>query len=139
MLEFLTEKLLSFSHQIGRSAIVALSIGLVTLSQVAPANSLVLQPTVAIGLQHEVEGAIDQEVGKVQQQVDKRASQAQGLTRQAKGKAKRDIGRVESAAESLGNQAEAAAENTHSRLNNIGDNLEDSASGIAESVKEFFD
>ncbi len=139
MLESLKKWLSIFRIQIRKSAIAVLGLVLITSLQVAPANALILQPTVAIGLKHQVEGAVDQGVGKVQQKVGQTTAQAEGLAREAKGKAKRDIGRVESAAESLGNSAEDMAKDSRNSLNDIGDKVDETANGIAESIKDFFD
>ncbi len=139
MLQALKKRLSIFPIQIGKSAIALLSLVLVTSLQVMPANASILQPTIAIGLKHQVEGAVEQGAGKVQQQVGQTTAQAEGLAREAKGKAKRDIGRVESAAESLGNSAEDMAKDSRNSLNDIGDKVDETTNGIAESIKDFFD
>ncbi|MBE7384080.1 MAG: CsbD family protein [Leptolyngbya sp. SIO1E4] len=72
------------------------------------------------GTANQIKGRAEEDLGRVQRQVDKTTSQLEGTTKQVRGRAQKDIGRTQQAAE------EAA------------DTVQDSAEGLVDSVKDFF-
>lgn len=72
------------------------------------------------GTANQLEGSAQENLGKVQRQVEKVTGGNDGLDNQAKGRTQRDIGRTQEAAEDAADATQNAAE------------------GIVDSVKSFF-
>lgn len=72
------------------------------------------------GTTNQIQGRAQEDIGRVQRQVDNATSQVEGTAKQIKGRAQQDIGRTQQAAE------EAA------------DTVEDATEGFMDAAKDFF-
>ena len=101
------------------------------------------------GTANQIKGKAQEDLGRVQREVDKATSQVEGAAKQLQGKAQKDIGRTQAAAEDAAEAVEGAAKQVQGRAQqDIGrtqaaaedaaDAVEDSTGGFVDSIKSFF-
>ena len=69
-----------------------------------------LDQVAGAGTANQVEGKAQEDLGRVQRQVDQAASQVEGAAKQVKGRAQQDIGRTQAALEDAADSAEEKAD-----------------------------
>ncbi len=101
------------------------------------------------GTTNQIKGKAQEDLGRVQREVDKATSQVEGAAKQLQGKAQKDIGRTQAAAEEAADAVEGAAKQlqgkaqkdigrTQAAAEEAADAVEDSTEGFVDSIKDFF-
>jgi len=101
------------------------------------------------GTTNQIKGKAQEDLGRVQREVDKATSQVEGAAKQLQGKAQKDIGRTQAAAEDAADAVEDTAKQLQGKVQkDIGrtqaaaedatEAMEDSTEGFVDSIKSFF-